>query len=198
LSWTGFYIGGNLGAVANHSRFTDIDDLFVGFNNTFLDSSETGFTIGGQVGYNWQVSTFVFGLEGDLNWVDSKANVTIRPPAVFASATMDWMSTLRARAGLLLTPTVLLYATGGLAIAHFSDSWGEPTVVTVTSDQTRSAPVVGGGVEYKVTPNVTARLEGLYANFGSTTTATPFVGLSYRTDFAHTAAAVRTGLSFKW
>src|SRR6266700_2592546 len=91
-SWAGFYIGGNLGVVSNRSRFTDIDDYFLGTNDTFLDRSETGFTLGGQVGYNWQVSTIVFGVEGDLNWVNSKANVAIGPRAIVASATMDWMS----------------------------------------------------------------------------------------------------------
>src|SRR5215475_1972106 len=56
FSWTGFYVGGNIGgAWANR----DVTDTFLGVN---LNSGNNGVFIGGgQVGYNWQVGYAVFG-----------------------------------------------------------------------------------------------------------------------------------------
>src|SRR3984893_9026896 len=63
--WSGFYIGINGGGGSAHSCW----DLLVpaavigqGCHNS------TGGTVGGQIGYRWQASSWVFGLEGQGNW----------------------------------------------------------------------------------------------------------------------------------
>ena len=111
------------------------------------------------------------------------------------------MSTFRGRVGVTISPMALLYLTGGVAIARFSDGWGDLAIGPtgfVTSSQTRTGPVVGGGVEYKVAPNWIVRVEGLYADFGSRNEVSTFASQNYRTAFAHSVGVVRTGLSFKW
>jgi outer membrane immunogenic protein len=205
-SWAGPYIGGHLGVAIERNKFTDIDNfgffLPGGLNDVFLDNTKAGFIGGGQVGYNWQVNRFVFGVEGDLSWINARTNVTINAIPTVASAKMDWMTTFRGRVGMAVSPMTLLYLTGGVAIARFSDAWGDlaaaPQGGYITSSHTRAGPVVGGGVEYKATPNWIVRVEGLYADFGSKTDASVFASQSYRTSFAHSVAVVRTGLSFKW
>ena len=62
FSWTGFYLGGNLGAGWGQGNVTD---TLTGL--TFSGTSNARFVGGGQTGFNYQVSNVVFGLEGPLD-----------------------------------------------------------------------------------------------------------------------------------
>jgi outer membrane immunogenic protein len=73
-NWSGFYIGGNLGAGFASSSWSD---PFTGAHDTF---SKDGFIGGGQIGANWQINALVLGVEGDFDWTGSKAAVTTRSP----------------------------------------------------------------------------------------------------------------------
>src|SRR5438445_541925 len=63
FSWTGFYLGGNIGgAWANR----DVIDPFLGVN--FGSGNSNGVFIGGgQLGYNWQINYFVLGIEAEFD-----------------------------------------------------------------------------------------------------------------------------------
>jgi outer membrane immunogenic protein len=61
FSWTGFYIGGNVGAGWGRG---DINDT-VGLMN-FATSNNASFIGGGQIGGNYQIGAFVIGAEADL------------------------------------------------------------------------------------------------------------------------------------
>lgn len=84
-----------------------------------------------QGGYNWQVESFVIGLETDFNY--NGINVTTiadRPLAAPVAGNLDynvsqkfdWFGTLRGRAGVTPLPEWLLYITGGLAYGHVNSS----------------------------------------------------------------------------
>src|SRR5215472_16700804 len=75
---------------------------------------------GGQLGYNWQSRQFVYGLEADISAADIGISETFVVPAAVlnASASIDWLATMRGRAGVLVQPNLLVYSTAGLAIAH--------------------------------------------------------------------------------
>jgi outer membrane immunogenic protein len=207
-SWTGGYIGLNGGVAWNRADFDDIGDLasnnnFFPHDTHFWSTNAAGATIGGQVGYNWQFSNFVYGLEADLNWVNGLTSATIKVGnfnPVSASTQLDWFATARARAGLAFSST-LVYATGGLAAAQFKDVWTPTTALTTEfSDQvTRTGWVAGGGVEQMIMRNLTIKAEALYANFGSWIANGPpgSVG-SYRSQFTHSVTTVRGGLNWKW
>jgi outer membrane immunogenic protein len=205
MSWAGPYAGLDLGAAWHRSSFTDVDNFAFllpgGINNNFWTNTRAGVTVGGLLGYNWQINNFVYGVEGDLSWIDGKASASIPTviqigvPAV-ASTNLQWMSTLRGRAGLAYGPT-LFYGTGGLAVARISDSWGIPGAM-VDSDHTRAGWTAGGGVEHMFAPNWTGRIEALYADFGKTTETASFSNTTYRTDFEHSVALVRAALNWKW
>jgi outer membrane immunogenic protein len=67
FSWTGFYIGGNLGGAWAKNSVTD--SLF-GLN--FSNGTNNGVFIGGgQIGGNYQFSNFVIGLEGSFDWLQT-------------------------------------------------------------------------------------------------------------------------------
>jgi outer membrane immunogenic protein len=207
-SWAGPYVGVNLGAAWNHAGFEDLgDNTSPPIQNrfppgTFWSPSEAGFTIGGQLGYNWQAGNIVYGLEGDLNWVNAKTSATLQGfGPVIATTELDWFATVRGRIGVAFSPT-LVYVTGGLALGHFKDAWGSVfrPFPEYSSDETRAGWTVGGGIEHMLTPNWTAKIEGLYADFGDAIAIgnTPANIGSYRSRFTHSVAIIRGGLNWKW
>ena len=135
FNWTGFYVGGNIGY--SWGRSSDTSTLTNTAGTALLTSTGTtdlnGVVGGGQIGYNWQIQNWVWGLEADIQGTNEKgtrnficpAGVCIpTPPAILAPVAgiavpvalnqkIDWFGTVRGRAGVLATPTLLLYATGG-------------------------------------------------------------------------------------
>ncbi len=67
-NWSGFYVGGNIGAGFANSSWTD---PFTGAHDTF---NKSGFLGGGQVGANVQFNALVLGIEGDFDWTGLKAS----------------------------------------------------------------------------------------------------------------------------
>jgi outer membrane immunogenic protein len=135
-SWTGFYGGLNAGVGFAAGSYTlSPQGCFLtgacggspAFNplRTFsFNNSNTFFTGGGQLGYNWQTGTWVLGVETDFNYngwnADSTNSIVLAAPLVgsFVNATntkLDWFGTLRGRVGYLVNPALLIYGTGGLA-----------------------------------------------------------------------------------
>lgn len=195
FTWTGFYVGVNAG-YAWADRNSD-DVVFVPAGalapgipavattvNTFGfgTGNDDGFTVGGTVGFNYQMGAIVLGLEGDLNWADigNSSNafggntVTFTPPGglpgtyTFAGnggRGIDWFGTIRGRIGVAFD-RALIYGTGGFAFAGGGDNnaFCGGLLVGCNNDDSRSGWAAGGGVEYAFTNNLTAKLEGLYVN----------------------------------
>ncbi len=210
--WSGPYIGLNIGAARHHWSFTDVNRFFFASpNDTFWTDSKTGFTIGGQIGYNWQWDSFVFGVEADGNWIDANADASFTRFSSLAHAVseLNWLSTFRARAGVAVDRT-LFYITGGLALAGINDRWGTTPrnaapdttacACLFVSDNTRVAGTIGGGVEHRFAPQWTGRVEILYANFGnrSAVFVNPNNGQTYRSEFTNSLIMARAGLNYKW
>ena len=86
----------------------------------------------------------------------------------------DWIATIRGRAGFLVTPAFLLYATGGLAFAHVQTA--SAVAFTVTPDlyaggydETRVGYTVGGGGEWMIAPKWSIKAEYLFVDLGKQT-----------------------------
>jgi outer membrane immunogenic protein len=133
FSWTGFYLGGNVGAATAHASGTSdfVDTLVAGSpfaSNPQTNSlSSTNALAGGQIGFNWQLDPrWVVGIEGDWDWtrarysvcrqndINSTACVDTGNGFETFSARTDWLATARARLGFTVA-NVLLYGTGGAA-----------------------------------------------------------------------------------
>ncbi|MDO9058879.1 MAG: hypothetical protein Q7U92_07665, partial [Bradyrhizobium sp.] len=66
--WSGFYIGANGGWGSSRKCWDfQVGGVFVAAEGCH---DATGGTVGGQVGYRWQASQMVFGLEAQGNWAD--------------------------------------------------------------------------------------------------------------------------------
>jgi outer membrane immunogenic protein len=205
-NWAGPYVGLNVGAAWNDAKFSDLlgPGGFFAFappnNDPFWSSHQAGFTFGGQAGYNWQSGNIVYGVEGDLNWVDSKASTNFLPlHSVAATSNLDWMATGRGRLGVAYSQ-FLIYGTGGVAFAHFKDVWGFiPTgAQDFSSSSVRVGWTAGGGVEYMLSRNWSLGVEALYADFASTTVNGQAFGGTYTSGFKHSVTTARGALNWKW
>jgi outer membrane immunogenic protein len=197
-SFTGCYIGANVGAGWGDSNFSWInitENPATAFNTgaaTVLPEAadgsldKAGFLGGGQVGCNYQPGWLVVGVEGDFNYMNlnvgrtavSLGNTnggpsTIVPGNINESFSTDWLSTVRGRVGIA-SGAWLYYATAGLAMArvNFSDQLCFPSAAmatcnTASSSGTRDGWVAGGGVEWKIGPAWSTKLEYLYVDFGN-------------------------------
>lgn len=191
--WSGFYIGAHAGIAGNDTAFTDRNDDW--FGSTFHVGSDGG-TFGVQGGYNWQYGAAVLGIEGDFSAFTNRRK-TIYDYDNTIENKLNWMATLRGRAGIGLDRT-LVYFTGGLAVADFRRSWIE------TDDPEDSWPDLGGtkagivggfGVEHAFSNRWSARFEGLLANFASNSTVNQY---EYELATADTLAMARLGLNYRF
>jgi outer membrane immunogenic protein len=192
-SWTGFYIGGNVGygwganTGAGYTSFTDpsihgVAGFFAAGGNVLPGVSPRGVIGGGQIGYDWQVSpTWLLGLVADIQGSGMKASGTgAASIGAFTgitesnSAQVDWFGTVRARAGFVAS-NLLVYGTGGLAYGEVkantvfndpSNGLGAVSFAGSTSS-TRLGWSAGAGVEYRLTPNWSIGAEYLYVDLGT-------------------------------
>jgi outer membrane immunogenic protein len=124
--------------------------------------------VGGTAGYNAQFDRiFVFGLEGDMSWVDASGSAhQIAPfnPNQTASTAEHWLATARARIGVAPADRWLVYATGGLAGADVEASItnANGTIAFPGESYVRGGWTAGGGIEAAIIGNWSAKLEYLY------------------------------------
>lgn len=173
--WTGIYIGGHLGGGYSGSTWTDpITGLGNGTFNNF------GFLGGTQVGANVQFNRLVLGLEGDFSWTSLKASSSDSIGEAI-STTVPWTSTVTGRVGAAFD-RLLVYGKAGLALAQDQSSLTDLGGVTATDSFLRTGWTVGGGLEYALDDNWSAKIEYDYLGFGSQsmsfTTITPPATLS--------------------
>ncbi len=212
-AWNGFYAGISAGG-----RWADVDGTTISFGggappfpalvNQDYDSST--FRAGGYLGYNWQLSpNWLVGIEADLAWGDGSASVNALqglPSNVgnFSEFRHQWDGGIRGRVGYLMTPTWLLYLTGGAQWQHVEAKVTCPTATctgspfTQTNDTTLLGWTIGGGMEALVSRNWLARLEYRYADFGTWNTSFGPAAVAIVKDFdvkTHTAFA---GLAYKF
>jgi outer membrane immunogenic protein len=163
FSWTGFYVGGHIGAGWNRSVWTA-----PGFYDADIDS--TGFIGGGQVGWNYQFANrIVIGIEGDFTGttMDETVSGCFADPTQTCTTQVDWTAMLTGRLGYAFDRS-LVYFKGGAAWAKFNYSNPTPTIPdTFTASETRSGWTIGGGWEYAFAPNWSAKLEYNYLDFGN-------------------------------
>jgi outer membrane immunogenic protein len=224
-NWTGFYIGGNVGYSWGRSRDTSTLTNTAGtVLFTSIDRSDlNGVVGGGQIGHNWQVQNWVWGLEADIQGTDEhgsraftcptaictpSAIILVAPgPAVPVSLNqkLEWFGTVRGRAGVLVTPKVLLYATGGLAYGEVKSTETVGVLTGFSNSDIRVGYTVGAGVEGVIGGNWTAKLEYLYVDLGKVsssflTTAPAFGGGVLTSNFSSriTDNVLRAGINYRF
>jgi outer membrane immunogenic protein len=175
FTWTGIYIGGQIGYAwgsgANNFSGSLPDGTFI---STSAGGTPNGVIGGANVGFNYQINQWVFGLEGTVDGTSlSNTAVAAFPDgsSVSAQTTADIQGSIRGRLGIAWD-RALIYATGGVAFGGFTSniSLSDPTDGIFTNgsiSNTRVGWTVGGGIQYAVTNNWSVRAEYRYTDFGS-------------------------------
>lgn len=167
FNWTGFYVGGNAGW---------------GWGSA-MGSDPSGYLIGLQAGYNFQyASGLLTGVETDI------AISGIDGSGAGGNFELDYLGTVRGRVGYAMD-RYLVFGAAGLAYGR-----GDVRVGGLSNEQTHFGWTIGAGVEAMIAPNITARLEYLYADLGRETYQT--VLGPQRTSFE--ANIVRMGMNYKF
>jgi outer membrane immunogenic protein len=194
-NWTGFYVGLNAGGAWNDSNATtttvftpagyfaasSIPAIALAGNQNI---NRSGFTGGLTAGYNWQANNWLVGIESDFNYFGVKGSTSTSAlypccaPTGFtvnSSVSSDWLITLRGRVGVLVSPSLLLYGTGGLAVANvkssylFTDTFAAANE-SASIDTTRYGWTAGVGAEYALLNGWSVKAEYLYVDLGRTST----------------------------
>ncbi len=187
VNWTGLYLGVQGGGAFNPDNgdnlaivpnFTGAGATFLtnAFGSNFSTEFQSSFIGGAHIGYDYQAGNFVVGALADINALDiaQRASAFSNTPAVYtAERSLDYLVTGRLRAGYLVTESALLYATGGFAYGEVNYRFGTnspavtaafPALVNTNEDEWGYS--VGGGMEVKVTQNISFGAEYLYTNLG--------------------------------
>jgi outer membrane immunogenic protein len=185
--WSGFYVGLNAGYTWDERGNVLVNSpaniWAVGASGSgAVSTNNDGFIGGGQIGYNYQFGqTFVVGVEADIQGVASdRASSTLTnfvtpvTSSISASKQLDYLGTVRGRAGYLVTPTLLLYGTGGVAYGQTNlnatvtqtTPGGATGSASVGFSDTRVGWTAGGGVEWLFLPQWSAKAEYLYYDLG--------------------------------
>jgi outer membrane immunogenic protein len=221
-NWTGFYAGVNAG-YAWGSDTVSLQETAPGAQPVDLAAvgaagspsfSPDGFVGGAQAGYNYQFGDVVFGFETDFQYLGLRGALGISsafpsapsvPYNVNTSVSTNWLFTARPRLGYVLNKNLMLYATGGLAVAddRFSQTAGLARGFTVSSSsQSRIGGVVGAGVEWAMNERWSAKAEYLWADFGSVDTLgtlTPqFSGFEWHNSYHLTTSIARVGVNYRF
>jgi outer membrane immunogenic protein len=212
--WCGWYVGVNAGGGWNDptANIFGVGPWSGGYYpDPFRprDFDRSGFIGGGQAGYNYQISSVVFGLEADIDYSDINGSLSTSGPTgpytLSMSQKLTWLSTVRGRVGLTATPQMLLYVTGGLAVGGVSATSNLDFVAStqynssVTS--TRTGWTLGGGIEYALSGGWSAKAEYLYYDLGTVSATEPISPdppYTTQTDFKVTGNIVRAGLNYKF
>ena len=207
--WTGFYAGLNAGygfGTANNAQNYGWSNRFptgllptqaafaASYSYMGRNIAQGGFIGGGQVGYNYQHGqSIVLGFEADMqgSGISGEGNANGWAPYSQSSsfvtrmpiqAGISWMGTARGRFGYLITPSVIAYATGGLAyggtylktfpqqnIASTSGLADAGYISTQNAQQNFNVGwTAGGGAEWMMAPNWSIKGEALYYDLGNT------------------------------
>ena len=184
----------------------------------------SGFTGGVQAGYNWQSGNTVFGVETDFGTFHFRGSQSVTAPypvngpivsagglfTVGTSAEANWLLTLRGRVGWTITPDILGYVTGGLAVTQlqvansFSDDQGASG--GGSNSAIKAGWALGGGFEWTFDKNWSAKIEYLYVDFGSVTVDSIITNQNFGGGYSQaistsadlTASIARLGINYKF
>jgi outer membrane immunogenic protein len=203
VNWNGLYVGGVFGGAVGSVRGTGNDFNPFPPNSGEIGNHGSGFTAGGQIGWNWMIAPkWVVGVEGDISYLGIDHMSTDYFNAVGSGnqslliVDTSWIATARGRIAYNTGPA-LLYATGGGAWVHVRDTFIGNFGGLPSSTKTLSGWTVGGGIETVLWGNWSSKTEYLYVDVGEGDTLRDLPG-SFSITADHKFHLFRSGLVYRF
>jgi outer membrane immunogenic protein len=215
-NWTGFYVGVNGGWGDGISNWTNncitcagnfTSGMLAGGNPTAGGESGSfpvsGYVAGGTVGANYQIGSWVYGIEGDFDWSHLTGNSgatcgslsDVLPVPTGCETESEWLATLRGRVGYAFD-NILLYGTAGAAVARIKTGLIPPSTF---DSSTEAGWAVGAGLEVAFAPNWTAKVEYIFIDLpNATCTTTTNCGVVAGSTVSFNENMVRVGVNYKF
>jgi outer membrane immunogenic protein len=173
-TWTGCYVGGNLGGAWDHISTERIGQVTNPVTPQDFGSDSGSASVGGiQGGCDYQInSSWVLGIRGQGDWGKINSSHSEPPFPTFSyNTSANDFATITGRIGYILLPQTLLYVQGGWAHTHDHLDVTIPTVgfLSEFADVDFSGWTVGGGVEWAITPYLSLFAEYNYLGFDTKT-----------------------------
>ncbi|MGO9006942.1 MAG: outer membrane protein [Beijerinckiaceae bacterium] len=184
FTWTGVYLGANGGYGIGRGTYGGDPDF----------GNQAGGLIGVTAGYNYQSGSLVVGIEGDFDFAGI-AGTSVPKNSTFTSGNVTSVDTLRARFGYAVD-RALFFVTGGYTGANMRGSLADNSTnpnLFFNQSNYLNGYVLGLGLEYAMTNNVSIRAEYLYSCYG---TANYFGGTVDSTSAGTYFSAVKAGVNY--
>jgi outer membrane immunogenic protein len=201
FTWTGCYVGGNIGGLWFTKEWFDDASPFTGLSMGSQDGR--GFLGGAQGGCNYQLGSLVVGIQGDHDWSLATANNDNQLFSLTDRSNVRSLGSVTARVGYA-ADRLLVYVKGGGAWENDDYSLLVGGVTFATTGETRSGWTVGIGGEYAFLDFLTGFLEYDFYHFGTRTntfyncTVALCGAVSLPVDIRETKGVVKVGLNFKF
>lgn len=223
-NWAGYYIGLNAGYGWSGDRTVNFSNVanttLVGPTGvpSVVSFDASGAVFGGQIGYNWQSGSFLYGVEADADYANIKGRATVfgvidARRSATGDQRLDFFGTLRGRLGMV-HDRFLVFATGGLAFGHaksaasFSNTdgcvfagGGANQCPTGAVSKTLFGWTFGGGLEVALNASWTIKGEYLYYSLGNVSyqmTDANFPGVVYGASTDFRGHIVRGGVNYRF
>ncbi|WP_170149624.1 outer membrane protein [Rhodoplanes roseus] len=218
FSWTGFYIGAHAGYGWGKNDWSNsYDPIFGNLSAVEAKYDVSGGLAGGQIGFNYQVNQFVFGVEADASWANIKGDGNVSYPQFNGAlgcvqqsdnctSKIDALGTITGRVGVAYD-RALFYAKGGAAWArskHTAGSHVDPDPAFQYSteiENTRWGWTLGAGIEYAFAPNWSAKIEYNYLDLGNeevTFAFNPNLSSTYAATLDQSLHIVKAGINYRF
>lgn len=164
----GLYLGAHAGGIWGDIDTSNVTDTTGWFEADDADFSTSGLMAGGQIGYDFQFSNWVFGLELSGSTLDFEEVRQIADETF--SAEVEWLGIAALRAGWVRNQRSLIYLKGGYAggnVRTVAVDPNAPSTGSFSTDETHTGWMAGAGLEHMLSSDVSAAIEYNYIDLGS-------------------------------
>lgn len=207
--WTGLYIGGHVGGGwFDKDWFTPLTPINIaggcpGCPTKAGSHSGKSWLAGGQIGFNFQFDSIIAGIEAQFSWTDFEASSphALAPALLAINSKTNYLGTIAGRLGFAWDRT-LVFVKGGAAWAHDKFWSSIPGIIPVSQSVTvtRWGWMAGGGVEFGLMNNWSAKIEYNYMDFGrDRETLQPVNAFApFQYDIKQTIQVVKVGINYRF
>jgi outer membrane immunogenic protein len=198
FSWTGFYLGVNIGGAWTNGSVTDtVTGASLSTNNN------AGFIGGGQVGYNYQIGNWVLGVEGDFDGstINRTSNaVTVGGQTIQASAKTEWISTAAGRVGWAFDRSLVYVKGGGAWVENNASLTNITTGNSISGSNINDGWMAGVGWEWAFAPQWSAKIEYNYIGLNSWSPSNTVLvdGIADRLTLSRDINVVKAGVNYRF